>query len=387
MSNGLILLMAVACGVAVANLYYNQPLLADIGRTFHATAQQTGIISMCTQIGYALGMFLFVPLGDMHERRRMILILLVTVTLSLIAVATAQNMLWMDLASLAVGVTTVVPQMLVPLAAHMAAPEERGKVIGKVMSGLLIGVLLARTVAGFIGGSFGWRSMYWVAAFLMLALAVLLRMLLPESRPETKLTYQQLIKSIGHLIVEQRTLREASIIGAMSFGAFSVFWTVLAFFIEVPPYHYGSQVAGLFGLVGVVGAATAPIAGRFADRFSAKIVVGITIAITLLSFLTFWLFGYHLWGLVLGVILLDLGVQGAQISNQARIYSLVPEARNRLNTVYMVSYFIGGSIGSSLGTYAWSQWHWTGVCVVGILMIMVGLVVWSVPHKRLRVSP
>lgn len=380
LSNGLILFMAIACGAAVANIYYNQPLLADIGHSFHTTAQQTGIISMCTQIGYAVGMFMFVPLGDMHERRRIILILLAAVALSLVGVATAQNMLWMDLASLAVGITTVVPQLLVPLAAHMATPNERGKVIGKVMSGLLIGILFARTVSGFIGGTWGWRVMYWVAALLMIALAILLRVLLPKSHPETKLTYRQLIASIGQLIVEQRTLREASIIGAMAFGAFSVFWTVLAFFIERSPYHYNSQIAGLFGLVGVVGAAAAPIAGRLVDRVSAKMVVGISVVITLLSFLIFWAFGSHLWGLVLGVILLDLGVQSAQISNQARVYNLIPEARNRLNTVYMVSYFIGGSIGSSLGAYAWNMYHWTGVCVVGILMISIGLVVW-VAHR------
>ncbi|QSO55398.1 MFS transporter [Alicyclobacillus curvatus] len=369
--------MAVTCGMAVANLYYNQPLLADIGRTFHTTAQQVGIISMCTQIGYALGMFLFVPLGDMVERRRMILLLLVAVTVSLVGVATAPNMVWMDVASLAVGITTVVPQMLVPLAAHMATPGERGRVIGQVMSGLLIGILLARTVAGFIGGTWGWRSMYWVAACSMLVLAIVLRFLLPESHPETQLKYRQLMKSIGQLIVEQSTLREASIVGAMLFGAFSVFWTVLAFFIGGPPYHYGSQVAGLFGLVGVVGATAAPVSGRLADKFSAKTVVGIATLITLVSFLTFWLFGYHLWGLLLGVILLDLGVQGAQISNQTRIYSLVPEARNRLNTVFMVTYFIGGSIGSSVGSYAWSLWHWTGVCVVGSLMIVMALLVWG----------
>lgn len=378
LSKSLILLMSFACGLAVANLYYNQPLLADMGRTFHATSHQVGNISMFTQIGYAIGMFLFVPLGDMKERRQLISILLIAVTISLIGVATSQNLIWIYIASLAVGITTVVPQVIIPLAAQMAAPFERGKVIGSVMSGLFFGILLARTVSGFIGGTLGWRVMYWIAAAMMLGLAVILRSFLPKSYPETALSYRKLLKSIGELIVTQRTLREASLIGAMMFGGFSVFWTSLAFFLEGAPYHYGSQVAGLFGLVGVVGAAGAPIVGRWADRLSTKSMVGILITISVLSYMFFGLFGTSLWGLVIGVILLDLGVQGTQVSNQARIYSLIPEARSRLNTVYMVSYFLGGSIGSSLGSYAWYVWKWQGVCMTGGLMIVMGLLVWGV---------
>lgn len=383
LSKRLILLMSLACGMAVANLYYNQPLLAEMGRSFHATASQVGNISMFTQIGYAVGMFLFVPMGDMKERRHLISILLIAVTISLIGVATAQNLFWMNIASLAVGITTVVPQIIVPLAAQMAAPIERGKVIGSVMSGLFVGILLARTVSGFIGGSLGWRTMYWMAAAMMLALAVILRTFLPKGYPETVLSYPQLFKSMGQLIATQPILRETSLIGAMLFGGFSVFWTSLSFFLEGDSYYYGSQVAGLFGLVGVVGASGAPIVGRLTDRFSAKALVGMLIVITLLSYLFFGIFGTSLWGLVMGVILLDLGVQGAQVLNQTRIYSLIPEARSRLNTVYMVSYFLGGSLGSTLGSYAWSLWKWNGVCLTGGLMITIGLVVWGF-HRTIK---
>ncbi|MBM7589020.1 MFS transporter [Brevibacillus fulvus] len=369
--------MATTCGLAVANLYYNQPLLADMGRSFHANAHEMGYTSMLTQVGYAVGMFLFVPLGDIKERRRLITLLLFAVAFSLVGVATAQNLLWVNMASLLVGFTTVVPQVIVPLAAQMAPEAERGKVIGTVMSGLLFGILLARTVAGFVGGAFGWRSMYWIAAILMLALAIILWRLLPKSLPEQSLTYGQLLKSMGQLVVGQPILREASLMGGLLFGGFSVFWTSLSFFLEGAPYHYSSEVAGLFGLVGVVGALAAPYAGRLADRYSANIIVGIFVVITLLSYLSFGLWGIKLWGLVLGVILLDLGVQGAQITNQARIYSLVPEARNRLNTVFMVTYFVGGAIGSSLGSYAWSKWQWAGVCLAGSIMILLSLLVWS----------
>jgi len=374
----LVLLMSITCGLAVANLYYNQPLLADMGRTFHANSRQVGNISMFTQIGYAIGMFLFVPLGDMRERRQLITILLVAVTVSLVGVAVAQNLPWIYMASLAVGITTVVPQVIIPLAAQMAEPLQRGKVIGSVMSGLLFGILLARTVSGFIGGSFGWRTMYCIAAVLMLALAVILRSFLPKSYPEATLTYRQVLKSLGMLIKTQPTLREASLVGALLFGSFSVFWTSLAFYLEGNPYYFGSQVTGLFGLVGVVGAAAAPFVGRLADRFSPKFMVGLFIFITFLSYLFFGFLGSTIWGLVIGVILLDLGVQGAQVSNQTRIYSLVPEARSRINTVFMVTYFLGGSLGSSLGSYAWSMWKWQGVCTAGGTLIVLGFIIWWV---------
>lgn len=377
MSKKLILLMSIAAGMAVANLYYNQPLLAEMRRTFHASVQQAGNIGMVTQIGYALGMFLFVPMGDMKERRQLITILLLAVTLSLIGVATAQNLPWMYIASLAVGITTVVPQVIVPLAAQLAGPKEQGKVIGMVMSGLFVGILLARTFSGVIGGMLGWRTMYWIAAGLMLTLAVILRALLPKSYPTTTLSYPQLFKSMGQLIATQPVLREASIIGAMMFGAFSVFWTSLSFLLKGEPYHYGSEVAGLFGLVGVVGAAGAPLVGRLSDRFNAKQIAGLMIGIAVVAYLFFGFLGASIWGLIIGVILLDLGVQGAQVTNQTRIYSLVPEARNRLNTVYMVSYFLGGSLGSSLSGYAWSLGHWAGVCLTGGIMIVIGLIAWA----------
>ncbi|TBL72451.1 MFS transporter [Paenibacillus thalictri] len=387
LTRGLILLMAVACGMAVGNLYYNQPLLADIGRTFGKTAREIGFVAMLTQIGYAIGLFMFVPLGDMKERRRMICLLLIAVSVSLIGVATAQSLLWICIASLLVGITTVVPQMIIPLAAQMAAPEERGKVLGTVMSGLLIGILLARTVSGAVGGTWGWRIMFCIAAGLMLLLALVMRLMLPESRPETKLTYRELVSSIGSLIKTQPVLREASFIAAMQFGSFSVFWTALVFYIEGPPYHYGSQVAGLFGLVGAAGALAAPLTGRLSDRYSRKMIVGIVSFVTLLSFACFWLFGYRLWGLVVGVVLLDLAVQGGQIANQSRMYALVPEARSRLNTVYTGSTFLIGSLGSGLGSYTWSVWGWNGVCATGAAMVSAGFIVWAICRIRERKMP
>lgn len=385
----LIWLMALSCGMGVANLYYNQPLLANIGQTFQTSVQHVGIISMLTQIGYAVGLFFFVPLGDKMERRRVILLLLVGVIISLIAFATSENLLWINLASLAIGMTTVIPQLIVPLAAQLAEPTERGKVIGNVMSGMLIGILLARTISGYIGGIMGWRSMYWIAAILMLVLAIILRLNLPKSYPTSSISYGELLKSVGKLIVELPILQEASIIGSMIFGCFSLFWTVLSFFLSQSTYHFDSKVAGLFGLVGVVGACAAPIVGRLGDRLSKNVLVGISVGITFISFIVFWIFGLYLWGLILGVILLDLGAQSTHILNQSRIYSKAPEARSRLTMVYMVSNFIGGAIGSTLGGFAWSLWRWNGICAVGVLMSLIALMTWGFyryQNKRDRIS-
>lgn len=342
---------------------------------------------MCTQIGYAIGLFFFVPLGDMKERRRLILVLLALAAISLIGVATAQNIAWMDAASLAVGITSIAPQLLIPLAAQLAAPNERGKVIGSVMSGLLIGILLARTASGWIGGDFGWRAMYWIAALMMVILSVLLRLLLPQTFPEQTVTYRELFMSAGRLIREQPTLRETSLLGATLFGGFSLFWTTLTFFIEQPPYHYGSQIAGLFGLVGVAGAGAARFAGRLADRMPAQILSGFALATVLLSFLCFWIFGSHLVGLILGIVLLDLGTQAGHILNQSRIFNLLPEARNRLNMVYMVAYFLGGSISSAIGSFVWSAWRWNGVCAFGCILVATGFSVWGTYRiKSVRIS-
>ncbi len=374
MRRSIVWMMAVTSGAAVANLYYNQPLLAVIAQSFHVSAHQVGLIPMLTQLGYALGLLLFVPLGDLMERRRLIVTMLVATALAMGVAAVSPNITWLVVASLVIGMTTIVAQLIVPFAAQLAKPGDRGKVVGTVMSGVLIGILLARTVSGFVGASFGWRAMYWIASGLMIVFAVGLAVLLPKSQPSLTMSYRQLMQSLWGLIREQPVLREASIIGAMSFGAFSAFWSTLVFFLEKPPYHYGSEVAGLFGLVGVVGAGAAPLAGRLADKKSPRITVGLAIIITTSSFFIFWLKGYQLWGLIVGVILLDLGVQAAQVSNQARIFSLLPEAYSRLNALYIMFYFVGGAIGSFLGAYGWSRWQWNGVCGVGLLMMVVAIV-------------
>ncbi len=370
---GLVWLMAGASGAAAGNLCYNQPLLGDIGQSLGASGGALGLVPTLTQVGYAVGMLLIVPLGDSHERRRVIVTMCALVTLALVGTALAPSLPWLVAASFAVGVTTVVPQLLVPFAAHLAQAEQRGRVVGTVMSGLLIGVLLSRTAAGFVGTALGWRAMFWVAAGLMLGLLVVLRLALPVQPAAAELSYPALLRSLGHLARTEPVLRLHALLGALTFGAFCAFWATLALYLQSLPEHYGSQVAGLFGAVGVAGALVAPLVGRYADVRGDRRINALAIGVLLASFGVLWGVGGSLWGIALGVVLLDLGAQANQISNQTRVYALRPEARSRLNTLYMVTYFAGGAAGAWLGTAAWGRWGWSGVCGVGAALSLTAL--------------
>jgi predicted MFS family arabinose efflux permease len=370
-----IVLMVFSVGGIVANLYYIQPLLSSIAATFRISVPQVGAVAMLTQLGAALGMLCFVPLGDTHERRKLIVLLVTAEAGFLALMASAQNYLWLAAASFGIGMAASTVHLLVPFAAQLASPARRGAAVGAVLSGLLMGILLARTFSGLLGAAFGWRAIYWIAAGIMLLLAGLIRVGLPRSIPSLSLSWPALLRSSWRLVRTQPVLREAASLSALLFAAFSAFWTTLIFLLESPPYHYGSAVAGLFGLVGASGALCAPFVGRFADKYGARRNVLIAILITLASFIVLWIFGHHIAGLIAGVILLDIGVQSAHVSNQTRIYALNPEARSRLNMVYMVCYFAAGSLGSYFGGLLWHHFAWSGVCALGgTLAITAGAV-------------
>ncbi|EDT01404.1 major facilitator superfamily MFS_1 [Burkholderia ambifaria IOP40-10] len=260
-----------------------------------------------------------------------------------------------------------IAQQAVPFAAEIAPPAERGHAVGTVMSGLLLGILLARTAAGFVAEYFGWRAVFGASVAALAALAAVIVLRLPRSSPTSTLSYGKLLGSMWHLAVELRGLREASLTGAALFAAFSAFWPVLTLLLAGAPFHLGPQAAGLFGIVGAAGALAAPYAGRFADKRGPRAIISLAIALLAASFVIFALSGTSLVGLVIGVIVLDVGVQAAQISNQSRIYALKPDARSRVNTVYMVCYFIGGALGSSVGVAAWHAFGWIGMCAAGLL--------------------
>jgi predicted MFS family arabinose efflux permease len=375
LDTALVWLMALTCGLVVANIYYNQPLLAAIGRTFHISDSRASLIATATQVGYTLGMLLVVPLGDMLERKRLMLWMLLGAALCLGAAAVAPTFALLAGASILLGICSAVPQLLLPMAAHLAPEADRGRIVGRIMSGLLIGILLSRTVSGYVGAHLGWRTVFEGAAGVMLALAALLAWRLPQDQPHFEGTYASLMQSLGTLVRELPPLRRSALVGASIFAAFSVFWTTLAFYLESPAYGYGSDVAGFFGLVGAVGALAAPLAGGLADRRGARYAITAGIVLALASYLLLGLAGGWLAGLVLGVILLDVGVQSAHISNQTLVFSLRPEARSRLNTVYMTGYFTGGSLGSVVGGVAWMHFGWLGVCAVGAAFVALALVI------------
>ena len=386
-SPGLVLLLAVTAASTVANLYYAQPLLPEIARSLGVTEKGVGWVPVLTQVGYALGLLLFIPLGDTVERRRLILVLVGLAGLALTSAALSPSAAGLAVACFAVGFFSVVPHVAVPLAAHLATPSERGRVIGLIMSGILAGILLARTAAGLVGGWLGWRAVFGLAAVGMIVLGGALVRLLPHSPPERTVRYPELLASMGTLLRTEPDLRQASLIGALVFGAFSVFWTTLAFFLETPPYHWGAEGAGLFGLVGLAGALGAPAVGRLADRRGTRFASGIALAVALVSYGVLGVLGRSLVGLVAGVLLLDVGVQSAHVSNLARIHAMEPGARSRRNTVYMVSYFVGGAAGTWIGVRAWSSHGWAGASLAGAAFIAAALAAWAVPSGARPRSP
>ncbi len=377
LSNLQLATMAIAAAVTAANLYYCQPLLSQIAGSLHMTARETADIPMLTQVGYALGLLFLAPLGDMVERRGLATALLLIVTVSLVGTASAPNARVLLATSLLTGMFSVVPQVMAPMAAALSKPQAQGRAVGIVMGGMLIGILLARTVAGFVGTWLGWRAMYALAAVMMVAMAAILRAMLPVSRPDARIRYRELLSSLVPLARKLPALRQAALMSGLAFGAFSAYWTTLVFFLEKPPYHYGAEMAGLLGLAGVAGALAAPVVGVVSDRGYPRLASGCALLIGMIAFGLLWTVGGTITGLAIGGIVLDLGVQANLVTNQTRVYRLIPEARNRINTVFMVTYFIGGALGTFLAGFVWSLWQWNGVCALGASFFGAALVVWA----------
>ena len=367
MPRGLLWLLAATAGITVANLYYNQPLLAEIGRSLQVSPHAVGFLPTASQLGYAAGMLLVVPLGDTLERRGLIVWTSVAAVCALLLVAVSPSLPFLIASSFLLGLATCVPQLVVPFAAGLVPASARGRSVGVVMSGLLVGILLSRTASGFAGERLGWRPVYFIATGLTAALAITLRLALPKQEPRQRVPYRQLLGSLWPLWVKEPRLRRHALLAALTFGCFSIFWTTLVFYLAAE-HHGGSAMAGAFGLVGVVGALAAPFVGRIADKRGPSFVSLIAIALVIASFGVFWLCGRWLVGLAVGVVLLDVGAQANHISNQSRVLGLSDELRNRLNTIYMVIYFGCGAGGSALGAWAWAAHGWSGVCSAGALL-------------------
>ncbi|MCU6682536.1 MFS transporter [Leclercia sp. H6W5] len=382
LSPALILLMSVATGLAVASNYYAQPLLETIARNFSLSASSAGFIVTAAQLGYAVGLLFLVPLGDMFERRAMIVSMTLLAAGGMLITASSHSLAMMIVGTALTGLFSVVAQILVPLAATLASPEKRGKVVGTIMSGLLLGILLARTVAGLLAGIGGWRTVYWVASVLMVVMALALWRGLPKVKSETHLNYPQLLGSVFSLFTRDKLLRTRALLGCFTFANFSILWTSMAFLLASPPFNYSEGMIGLFGLAGAAGALGARPAGGLADKGKSHITTTVGLVMLLLSWAAIWYGHISVLALIVGILVLDLTVQGVHITNQTVIYRVKPDARNRLTAGYMTSYFIGGAAGSLISAYAWQHGGWTGVCVVGTVMAILNLLVWWRGYHR-----
>jgi predicted MFS family arabinose efflux permease len=374
--------MSVATGLAVASNYYAQPLLDTIARAFNLSASSAGFIVTAAQLGYAAGLLFLVPLGDMFERRMLIVSMTLLAAGGMLITASSQSLTMMIIGTALTGLFSVVAQILVPLAATLASPEKRGKVVGTIMSGLLLGILLARTVAGLLASLGGWRTVYWVASVLMVVMALALWRGLPKVKQENHLNYPQLLASVFSLFTQDKLLRTRALLGCFTFANFSILWTSMAFLLAAPPFNYSEGVIGLFGLAGAAGALGARPAGGLADKGKSHMTTTAGLVLLLLSWAAIWYGHVSVLALIVGILVLDLTVQGVHITNQTVIYRVKPEARNRLTAGYMTSYFIGGAAGSLISASAWQHAGWTGVCAIGAIMAVLNLLVWWRGYHR-----
>ncbi|CAM3166472.1 MFS transporter [Lactiplantibacillus plajomi] len=372
LNSSTVLLMAVSAAIIVANINYIQPIEADIAQQFNLANSVVGAVAMLTQLGYAFGLLLIVPMGDIMNRRTLILRLLSLAIISAMLAFVAPNIWVYAAASLLIGITSVAPQVIIPYAGFLAPDGQRGRVLGNVLSGLLVGVLLSRTVSGVLASVLPWQAVYLIAAVMIALLGLVLVKKLPRD-PVTnhQTTYRAMIKTVPRLVKKYPVLRASAVNGFVLFGVSNIFWATLVFYLQ-HQYHWGSREAGLLALLGVTGVLAAPLIGRLADQFKPRTIIGLGLVLSTVAYVVFLTFGTHLAGLIVGIVILDLGTQFGQVANQARVQSIDPRASSRFNSVFMFGYFMGGALGSFFGNLLWDFAGWQGVCVLGFIVLVAG---------------
>lgn len=363
-SRSLIGFITVAAAFSVANLYYAQPLAEAMARDFDVTAGGVSSALVGTQLGYAAGMLLLAPLCDIRERRATITATALACAIALLGLAAAPSIALLTVASLAVGLTASVTQMLLPFAVGLGTAEDRGRIVGTVMGGVLAGILLSRTVSGALGALVGWRLVFVSAAVAMAALACVMRAVLPVSRPTAQLSYRSLLASMWRILRREPVLRRRAVIGALGFAAFSVFWSTIAFHLAASSGG-GSERAGMLGILGLSGIVVAPIIGRVAMRVSPSLINFVSLVLVALSFGVFYAGAMSFLVICAGVVVLDAGAQANHLANQTVIFGLAPEERSRVNALYMIGYFLGGALGTAVAAQAWERGGWGAVCIAG----------------------
>jgi predicted MFS family arabinose efflux permease len=368
-------ILATACGLAVANLYFAQPILDLLATAFHTSQGAATTAVTVIQIGYAIGLVLLLPMGDLVENRRLTSAMLVVTSAALVVAGSAQNLGVFLAASVLIGVTSVVAQILIPFAAHLAPDESRGRIVGWVGSGLLIGILLARTLSSWAAAAWGWRAIFFISAGLMLVMALVLFFLLPARKPDHTGSYRTLMASVLELVRTQPVLRRRAICQALMFAAFSGYWTGIAYQL-IGEHGFTQAQLGLFALVGAVGVVAAPISGRIADRGD-RYASGIALLIGVAAMVVAHFGGGSVLWLGLAAVLLDIGMTAHQTLSQREIYQLRPDARARINTVYMGSVFAGGALGSALAGVFHHRYGWNGITAAGIALSALSFVLWA----------
>lgn len=366
LSNSVLYLMSISAGLVVANLYYNQPLLHLIAVSFNVTESAVSHVALATQLGYAFGLLFIIPLGDKLSNHKILQFDFTIMVLALIAAAVSTTLVLLIVSSFIIGFTSAIPQLFVPMAAQLSDEKDRGRAIGIVMSGLLIGILGSRIISGFVGEYYGWRVMYYAASGIMIVLFVILMLKLPKLSPNYEGSYSSLMRSLWFYFKKEPSLRLATLRGALAFAGLSAFWTTLVFLME-DSFGYGSSVSGAFGIFGIVGALAATVVGKLNNKVNKNKIIQFSTGLLIISWIVFLISKNSLIGIAIGVILVDLGLQAIHVTNQNIIFSRNQEARNRVNTIYMVGFFIGGALGTSLGALMWQHYGWTGVSVLGIV--------------------
>ncbi|MEZ8945837.1 MFS transporter [Vibrio sp. 10N.247.311.12] len=375
LSTGRLLLMSSAVSATAANLYYNQPILPKIGAELGLTSEQLGAVPAAGQIGYAVALLFLSPLGDTLPRRRLIAILSVMLVLSSFVAFTASSLVALVVACFAIGLSANITQQLIPFAASLSTPETKGKVIGTLMTGLTVGILLSRTLSGFIGEQFGWRAVFMMSAIIAMVFGVLLYAFLPTNTPTTKIPYLKLVASMATLIKQHATLRTSALTGALWFASFNALWATLALHVSESPFNYNAQQAGMFGVIALAGVIGAKVSGSLVSKFDSRNMISMALVIITAGFIISGLFADTLAGLIVGIILIDLGVFSAQVSNQVRVFSIDPQAQSRINGIYMLGYYLGGAFGSFVGIQVFERAGWIGVVGFSIAVVILSFIV------------
>ena len=373
--------LAIVAGVSVANIYYIQPLLNMIRHELGISEFRTNLIAMVTQIGYAAGLLFITPLGDLYQRKKIILVNFFVLIFSLLTIALADNIHLILLASFFTGACSMIPQIFIPIAAQFSRPENKGRNVGIVLSGLLTGILASRVVSGFVGELFGWREMYYIAAAMMFVCSIVVLKVRPDIQTNFRGKYGDLMKSLLALVKEFPQLRIYSIRAALNFGSLLAMWSCLAFKMGQAPFHANSDIIGLLGLCGVAGALTASFVGKYVKRVGVRRFNFIGCGLILFSWLLFFVGENTYLDIILGIIIIDIGMQCIQLSNQTSIFELSPRASNRINTIFMTTYFVGGSLGTFLAGTFWQLYGWHGVIGIGATLTCISLLITTLSKK------